>query len=62
MHGTVSEYLEMPPMHAVDDYDDCFLKIPEGKLATYCMVTSLIKPNDSAPIWKIVEVSTSKCK
>lgn len=47
----------MPPMHKVDDYDDCFLKIPDGAKATYCMVTSLIKPNDSSPIWQIVHVS-----
>lgn len=53
----VSEYLQMPPMHRVDDYDECFLQIPDGAKATYCMVTSLIKPNESSPIWQIVHVS-----
>lgn len=53
----MSEYLRMPPMHKVDDYDECFLQIPDGAKATYCMVTSLIKPNESSPIWQIVHVS-----
>lgn len=53
----VSEYLMMPPMHKVDDFDACFLQIPDGAKATYCSVTSLIKPNESSPIWQIVQVS-----
>lgn len=52
----MTEYLQMPPMARVDDYDKCFLNIPEGTKATYCMVTSLIKPNETSDIWRIVNV------
>lgn len=43
-------------MFKLDDYDECFLGVPEHKQATYCVVKSLIKPNESSEIWKIVEV------
>lgn len=46
----------MPPMARVDDFDKCFLDIPEGATATYCMVTSLIRPNETSDIWRVVNV------
>lgn len=52
----VSEYLQMPPIARMDDYDRCFLDLPEGTKATYCMVTSLIQPNESNHVWQIVNV------
>lgn len=52
----VTEYMRMPEMFKLDDYDDCFLGAEENKHATYCVVKSLIKPNESSEIWKIVEV------
>lgn len=48
--------MRMPEMFKLDDYDDCFLGAEDNKHATYCVVKSLIKPNQSSEIWKIVEV------
>lgn len=56
---SVSEYLRMPPMARMDDYDRCFLDIPAGATATFCMVTSLIKPNETSDVWRIVNVSVN---
>lgn len=52
----------MPPMARMDDYDRCFLDIPEGATATFCMVTSLIKPNESSDIWNIINVRNVKIR
>lgn len=49
----------MPPMARMDDYDKCFLDVEPGTKATYCMITSLIKPNESSEIWQIVNVRTN---
>lgn len=54
----VSEYLRMPPMARLDDFDKCFLDIAPDAKATYCMITSLLKPNESSDIWRIVNVCT----
>lgn len=48
----------MPPMARMDEFARCFLDIPEGATATFCMVTSLIKPNETSDIWRIVNVCT----
>lgn len=48
----------MPAISKLDDYDDCFLSVPERKQATYCVIKSLIKPNASSETWKIIEVCT----
>ncbi|XP_031617702.1 nose resistant to fluoxetine protein 6-like [Contarinia nasturtii] len=58
----MTEYLRMPPMARMDDYDRCFLDIPEGATATFCMVTSLIKPNESSDIWNIINKYSSDRK
>lgn len=58
----MSEYLQMPPMARVDDYDRCFLDVPEGAKATFCMVTSLIQPNESNHVWQIVNVCKRETK
>lgn len=48
----------MPAISRLDDYDKCFLDIEPGAKATYCMITSLIRPNESSEIWQIVDVRT----
>lgn len=47
-------------MGRMDDYDRCFLDIPDGATATFCMVTSLVKPNASSDIWHIIDVRMQK--
>ncbi|XP_055315466.1 nose resistant to fluoxetine protein 6-like [Sitodiplosis mosellana] len=58
----MTEYLRMPVMSRMDDYDKCFLDIKPGTKATYCMITSLIKPNESSEIWQIVSKYSSDRK
>lgn len=43
----------MPPLYLYDDYDRCLDEFP-GR-ATYCLVDSWIVPNDSAPLWSVIE-------
>uniref|UniRef100_A0A1Y9J0F2 Acyltransferase 3 domain-containing protein n=1 Tax=Anopheles quadriannulatus TaxID=34691 RepID=A0A1Y9J0F2_ANOQN len=43
----------MPPLYLYDDYDRCLDEFPER--ATYCLVDSWIVPNDSAPLWSVIE-------
>lgn len=48
--------MRMPPMARMDEFARCFLDIPEGATATFCMVTSLIKPNETSDVWRIIDV------
>lgn len=52
----MTEYLLMPPMHELEDFERCLYATPENTKATYCYVRSLIKPNASNPVWQVIEV------
>ena len=51
----VTSYYEMPPLYKMDDYDRCMEEF-SNKPATYCYVTSVIKPNDSSTLWHTIKV------
>lgn len=54
----VTEYYRMPPLYELDDYDKCMFgrEHPE-KEGVYCITKTLIQPNSSSDIWKVVHVS-----
>lgn len=51
----MTEYLQMPPLYELDDYDVCMKMYPERK-ATYCVVKVLIKPDKDSETWRYIEV------
>lgn len=55
---SVTEYYRMPPIYQLDDYDKCMSgQLHPEKEGVYCYTRTLIQPNKSAEIWKIVDVS-----
>lgn len=54
----MTEYYRMPPIYEMDDYDKCmFGQLHPEKEGVFCFTKTLIQPNNSAEIWKIVDVS-----
>lgn len=52
----MSEYYKMPALYKLDDYDKCMLELPNQR-STYCLVKTVIKPDNDSEIWKIVQVN-----
>uniref|UniRef100_A0A182NJB8 Acyltransferase 3 domain-containing protein n=1 Tax=Anopheles dirus TaxID=7168 RepID=A0A182NJB8_9DIPT len=50
----------MPPLYLYDDYDRCLEEFPFG--ATYCLVDSWIVPNDTIPLWSVIEQFSADTK
>uniref|UniRef100_A0A182MS93 Acyltransferase 3 domain-containing protein n=1 Tax=Anopheles culicifacies TaxID=139723 RepID=A0A182MS93_9DIPT len=50
----------MPPLYLYDDYDRCLEEFPVR--ATYCLVDSWIVPNDSIPLWSVIEQFSTDTK
>lgn len=48
----------MPPLYLMDDYDRCLDQGSAKVKAVYCYTRTQIKPNDTSPLWKIIEVDT----
>lgn len=57
----VTTYYQMPPMHVYEPYDKCLDERPEIE-SLYCIVNVLLEPNNSNPIWNIVQVCALKFK
>lgn len=49
----------MPPLYLMDDFERCFEQDPSVR-NVYCYVRSQIKPNESSPLWKTIEVNTGR--
>lgn len=47
----------MPPIFLMDDYDRCLVEGSAKVKAVYCYTRTQIKPNDTSPLWKIIEVN-----
>lgn len=52
----------MPPLYLMDDYDRCLDEGSAKLKAVYCYTRTQIKPNDTSPLWKIIEVNLNKNK
>uniref|UniRef100_A0A182PVM7 Acyltransferase 3 domain-containing protein n=1 Tax=Anopheles epiroticus TaxID=199890 RepID=A0A182PVM7_9DIPT len=50
----------MPPLYLYDDYDRCLEEFPVR--ATYCLVDSWIVPNNSNPLWTVIEQFSTDTK
>lgn len=48
----VTEYYMMPPQYYGDDYVRCMI---EGDDALWCATYSIIKPNQTNPVWNLIE-------
>lgn len=54
----MTEYYRMPPIYELEDYDKCmFGQLHPEKEGVYCFTKSLIQPNSTVDIWRIVNVS-----
>uniref|UniRef100_A0A182JNH5 Uncharacterized protein n=1 Tax=Anopheles christyi TaxID=43041 RepID=A0A182JNH5_9DIPT len=51
---------QMPPLYLYDDYDRCLEEFPVR--ATYCLVDSWIVPNDTNPLWSVIEQFSTDTK
>ncbi|XP_035910415.1 nose resistant to fluoxetine protein 6-like [Anopheles stephensi] len=49
----ITAYYQMPSLYLYDDYDRCLEEFPAR--ATYCLVDSWIVPNDTIPLWTVIE-------
>ncbi|XP_052893013.1 nose resistant to fluoxetine protein 6-like [Anopheles moucheti] len=56
----ITAYYQMPPLYLYDDYDRCLEEFPVR--ATYCLVDSWIVPNDTIPLWSVIEQFSSDTK
>lgn len=52
---SVTEYYKLPKLYKYDDFDRCLQEF-DAK-AVYCIIDTHIKPNTSAAIWPLIEVS-----
>lgn len=51
----MTEYYKLPKLYKYDDYDRCLQEF-DAK-AVYCLIDTVIKPNSTAAIWPLIEVS-----
>ena len=56
----MTEYYGMPKLFIYDEFDRCLTEHDEN--AVYCIVDTVIKPNNSATIWPIIEKYTNDTK
>uniref|UniRef100_A0A4Y0BK97 Acyl_transf_3 domain-containing protein n=1 Tax=Anopheles funestus TaxID=62324 RepID=A0A4Y0BK97_ANOFN len=56
----ITAYYQMPPLYLYDDYDRCLEEFPVR--ATYCLVDSWIVPNDTIPLWSVIEQFSTDTK
>lgn len=45
----------MPPLYGLEDYDRCLQANPDV-VATYCLVKTIIMPDDTSKIWGYIMV------
>ncbi|XP_050072930.1 nose resistant to fluoxetine protein 6-like [Anopheles maculipalpis] len=50
----------MPSLYLYDDYDRCLEEFPVR--ATYCLIDGWIVPNDTIPLWSVIEQFSSDTK
>ncbi|XP_055708626.1 nose resistant to fluoxetine protein 6-like isoform X1 [Phlebotomus papatasi] len=55
----MSEYYKMPKLYLMDDYDRC---LDEYNASTYCIASSIIKPNATSALWEYIEKFSSNKK
>ncbi|XP_037954209.1 uncharacterized protein LOC119684274 [Teleopsis dalmanni] len=48
-------YNQIPPINAIDDYDDCLYQNTQNTSGTFCFIYAEIKPNASSEIWRTIE-------
>ncbi|XP_052566116.1 nose resistant to fluoxetine protein 6-like [Culex pipiens pallens] len=58
----LSEYYRMPKLNEYDDYDQCMNDLPGGRVATFCMVRVVIKPDSGSTTWQLIEDFSSDRK
>lgn len=49
----MTEYYKMPKLYLMDDFDLC-MDQPEN-LTVYCIVTVIVKPNQTLPLWEYMD-------
>ncbi|XP_058463025.1 nose resistant to fluoxetine protein 6-like [Malaya genurostris] len=51
----LSQYHRMPRLTEFDDYDRCLEEPPPDKVATYCLVRLVLKPDNRSELWQTIE-------
>lgn len=50
----MTEYYQLPQLYVYHDYDRCMVSSSDSVDATYCIVETVIQPNDSSSIWNLI--------
>ncbi|XP_055533124.1 nose resistant to fluoxetine protein 6-like isoform X2 [Wyeomyia smithii] len=58
----MQQYHRMPKLSELDNYDQCLQEMPTDRIATYCMVRLVIKPDNRSDVWRIIEDFSSDRK
>ncbi|XP_063702384.1 uncharacterized protein LOC134832329 [Culicoides brevitarsis] len=51
------EYYKLPPLYTEEDYNRCLFETKNESV--YCSAVTVIKPDNSSPVWKLIEEYSS---
>lgn len=56
IHLSDTDYHQMPALHKLDEYDRCLDDYEFTRPAIYCLVKTVIKPDNDSDVWRLIQV------
>lgn len=56
IHLSDTDYQQMPALHKLDEYDRCLDDYEFTRPAIYCLVKTVIKPDNDSDVWRLIQV------